>query len=153
LNICSTICIKKGMVALSTQREDIFDKEEALLFGQDEAESCGCSVIHEDVVNDVKQHMPPAKDLLELANLFKIFGDFTRVKIVYALFRAEMCVCDIAALLGMTKSAISHQLRVLRQARLVKFRKEGRTVFYSLDDDHVSTIFAQGLTHVAHDQY
>ncbi|MCL1790751.1 MAG: metalloregulator ArsR/SmtB family transcription factor [Peptococcaceae bacterium] len=119
---------------------------------EDMEDRCGCSVIHEDVVNDVREHMPPVEDLSELAELFKVFGDFTRVKIVYALFRAEMCVCDIAALLGMTKSAISHQLRVLRQAHLVKFRKDGRTVFYSLDDDHVSTIFAQGLTHIAHSE-
>jgi len=95
--------------------------------------------------------MPPEEDLMELADLFKVFGDSTRVHIVYALFRAEMCVCDIAVLLNMTKSAISHQLRILRQARLVKPRKEGRTVFYSLDDEHVTTIFAQGLLHISHD--
>lgn len=117
---------------------------------QADNDRCDCSIIHEDVVNDVQKHMPPEEDLMELADLFKVFGDSTRVKIVYALFRAEMCVCDIAVLLGMTKSAISHQLRVLRQAHLVKYRKEGRTVFYSLDDDHVSTIFDQGLLHISH---
>ena len=131
-------------------------REEEALRGEDmlpfqaEADRCDCSTIHEEAVNDVQKHMPPEDDLLELANLFKVFGDLTRVKIVCALFRAELCVCDIAALLGMTKSAISHQLRVLRQTHLVKYRKDGRTVFYSLDDDHVRTIFAQGLTHIGH---
>ena len=86
--------------------------------------------------------------LYDLAELFKVFGDTTRVKIISALFEAEMCVCDIAELLSMTQSAISHQLRVLRQARLVKHRKEGKVVFYSLDDEHIKTIFNQGLEHI-----
>jgi DNA-binding transcriptional ArsR family regulator len=111
---------------------------------------CDCNTIHEDVVRDVQKNMPPDKDVQELAHLFKIFGDPTRVKIVCALSRAEMCVCDIAALLDMTKSAISHQLRVLRQTRLVRFRKDGREVFYSLDDDHVNSIFTQGMLHISH---
>ena len=80
--------------------------------------------------------------------LFKVFGDTTRVKIISGLFEAEMCVCDIAELLHMTQSAISHQLRVLRQARLVKHRKEGKVVFYSLDDEHIKNIFNQGLEHI-----
>jgi DNA-binding transcriptional ArsR family regulator len=87
--------------------------------------------------------------LLDLADLFKMFGDSTRVKIISALLNTEMCVCDIAALLGMSKSAISHQLRSLRQTKLVKFRRDGKTVYYSLDDDHVKTIFAQDLLHVS----
>ena len=93
--------------------------------------------------------MPPEEELYDLAELFKVFGDTTRVKILYALFAAEMCVCDIAALLNMTQSAISHQLRVLKQARLVKFRREGKTVFYSLDDEHIKGIFGQGLEHIS----
>ncbi len=84
-----------------------------------------------------------------MAELFKVFGDSTRIRILYALTAAEMCVCDIAALLGMTQSAISHQLRILKNARLVKHRKHGKVVFYTLDDDHVAHIFAQGLQHVA----
>ena len=92
--------------------------------------------------------MPKEETLYDLAELFKVFGDTTRVKILYALFAAEMCVCDIAALLNMSQSAISHQLRILKQARLVKFRRQGRVVYYSLDDEHVKQIFDQGLTHI-----
>ena len=86
--------------------------------------------------------------LYDLAELFKVFGDSTRIKILYALFEAELCVCDISRLLGLTQSAVSHQLRVLKNSRLVKFRKEGKTVFYSLADDHVRKIIAQGMEHV-----
>ncbi|MDR3248824.1 MAG: metalloregulator ArsR/SmtB family transcription factor [Treponema sp.] len=107
-----------------------------------------CTVIHEDVVRDVRAKMPPEEDLLNLADLFKVFGESTRVRIISALLHSEMCVCDIAALLGMSKSAISHQLRALRQTKLVKYRREGKVVFYSLDDAHVGNIFAQGLVHV-----
>jgi len=85
---------------------------------------------------------------LNLADLFKVFSDSMRVKILYSLQHSEMCVCDIAVLLGMTKSAISHQLRTLRQTRLVKYRKDGKVVYYSLDDEHVVNVFAQGLLHV-----
>lgn len=111
-------------------------------------ESCSCTVIHEDVVNRVKACIPQEETLYELADLFKIFGDTTRIKILCVLFQAEMCVCDIAMLLGMTQSAISHQLRVLKQSRLVKYRKEGKVVYYSLDDEHVKSIFDQGLIHI-----
>jgi DNA-binding transcriptional ArsR family regulator len=109
---------------------------------------CDCNTIHEDVVNEVRGHMPDEDDLLDLAELFKVFGDSTRVKILCALLRAEMCVCDIAVLLGMTKSSISHQLRILKQSKLVKYRREGRVVYYSLADEHVEHIFDQGLAHV-----
>ncbi|MDR3248670.1 MAG: metalloregulator ArsR/SmtB family transcription factor [Treponema sp.] len=107
-----------------------------------------CTIIHEDVVRMVREKMPDEESLFNLADLFKMFGDSTRVRIISALLHAEMCVCDIAALLGMTKSAISHQLRALRQTKLVKYRREGKVVFYSLDDEHVGNIFAQGLVHV-----
>ncbi len=110
---------------------------------------CDCNVIHEDVVKAVKSKMPADEDLYDLAELFKVFGDTTRVKILCALHQAEMCVCDISVLLNMTKSAVSHQLRVLKNARLVKFRKEGKIVYYSLDDVHVQGIFEMGMTHVA----
>ncbi len=111
-------------------------------------ESCSCSIIHEDIVNAVKEKMPLEESLYDLAELFKVFGDTTRIKILWALAESEMCVCDIAALLSMTQSAISHQLRVLKGARLVKNRKEGKVVYYSLDDLHVNQIFEQGLTHI-----
>ncbi len=111
-------------------------------------EFCSCDVVHENVIEMVRKKMPQEEKLYDLAELFKVFGDTTRVKIISALFEAEMCVCDIAELLSMTQSAISHQLRVLRQARLVKHRKEGKVVFYSLDDEHIKTIFNQGLEHI-----
>ena len=95
-----------------------------------------------------RENMPEEDMLVDLAELFKVLGDQTRIKIIFILFKEEMCVCDIAELVGMTQSAISHQLRVLKQARLVKFRKEGKTVFYSLDDDHITKIFDYGLHHI-----
>ena len=109
---------------------------------------CKCEEVHEYIIDEVRQVMPQDEMLYDLAELFKVFGDTTRIKILYALFSKEMCVCDIADLLGMTHSAISHQLRVLKQARLVKFRKEGKIVFYSLDDCHISQIFSCGLEHI-----
>lgn len=111
-------------------------------------EKCSCNVIHEDIVNKVKSDMPEEEILYDLADLFKVLGDSTRAKILCALFEAEMCVCDIAVLLGMNQSAISHQLRVLKQARLIKFRKDGKVVYYSLEDEHVKSIFDQGLIHI-----
>lgn len=110
---------------------------------------CDCNVIHQDIVDKVKENMPVEENLYDLAELFKVFGDTTRIKILYALYSSDMCVCDIAVLLNMTQSAISHQLRVLKQAKLVKYRKEGKIVFYSLDDEHVKMIFDQGLLHIS----
>lgn len=95
-----------------------------------------------------REEIPPEETLHQMAELFKTFGDPTRIRILMSLARQEMCVCDIAELLCMSQSAISHQLRVLKQMELVKFRREGKTVFYSLADSHVSTILAQGLDHV-----
>ena len=115
----------------------------------DNIEVCNCTIIHEDIVSKVKKSIPEEETLYDLADLFKVLGDSTRMKILCALFEAEMCVCDIAALLGMTQSAISHQLRVLKQARLVKYKKEGKVVYYSLDDEHVKSIFDQGLIHIS----
>lgn len=115
---------------------------------KNEFDRCDCTVIHEETVNMVKSKMPLEENLYDLAELFKVFGDTTRIKILWALAESEMCVCDIAALLNMTQSAISHQLRVLKQARLVKNRKDGKVVYYSLDDAHVKQIFEQGLVHI-----
>lgn len=109
---------------------------------------CGDNVVHDAVIRDVRSIFPPDEHLYALADLYKVFGDSTRIRILYALFEAELCVCDIAELLGMSVSAISHQLRVLKQAKLVKFRRDGKTVFYSLADDHVRTILGQGMEHV-----
>lgn len=113
------------------------------------AEICECNAIHQEVVSRVKKLMPEEEKLYDLAELFKVFGDTTRVRILCALFESEMCVCDISILLGMTQSSISHQLRVLKSAKLVKNRKEGKVVYYSLDDEHIKYIFEQGLEHIS----
>ena len=112
---------------------------------QDEKNEYLC--VHEDTVNRLLEEMPAEEDLYDLAELFKVFGDSTRIKILYALFGAELCVGDLAQLLGMSQTAVSHQLRVLRTNKLVKGRKEGKIVFYSLADDHVRTILGQGMDH------
>jgi len=96
----------------------------------------------------VLSEMPDEESLYDLAELFKVFGDTTRIRILYVLFEAEMCVCDIAEILNMTQSAISHQLRVLKQARLVRNRRDGKQIYYSLADDHVRTIIGQGMDHI-----
>ncbi|MBF0300343.1 MAG: helix-turn-helix transcriptional regulator [Oligoflexia bacterium] len=111
-------------------------------------ESCSCTIIHEDRINRVRKHMPKDEVLFNLAELFKSFADTTRVRILYSLFKEEMCVCDLSAFLGMTQSAISHQLRILKLARLVRFHKVGKVVYYSLEDDHVKEIFNYGLAHI-----
>ena len=103
---------------------------------------------HDEVISKVTESMPDDELLYDLAELYKVFGDSTRIKILYVLFESEMCVCDIAQLLNMSMSAISHQLRVLKQSQLVKFRREGKTVFYSLADEHVRLILGQGMEHI-----
>ena len=101
-----------------------------------------------ETMERIQADMPDEEMLYDLAELYKVFGDSTRIKILYALFEAELCVFDIARLLGMTQSAISHQLRVLKQSKLVKFRRDGKTIFYSLADDHVRTIIGMGIEHL-----
>jgi ArsR family transcriptional regulator len=111
-------------------------------------ERCDCNTIHEDTVKRVLSKMPTEGKLYDLAELFKVFGDLTRIKILCALNASEMCVCDLAVLLDMTHSSISHQLRVLKQAKLVRYRRDGKIVYYSIDDEHVEHIFDQGLIHL-----
>ncbi|MEF2144268.1 MAG: metalloregulator ArsR/SmtB family transcription factor [Desulfovibrionaceae bacterium] len=111
---------------------------------------CRMECVHEQAVAQAGEQMLPDREVSELAALFKVLGDPTRVRILRALFVGELCVCDLAALLGMTSSAVSHQLRLLRAAKLVRYRKEGKVVFYSLDDDHVRGLVAEGLDHVRH---
>ena len=111
-------------------------------------ECCDFIHAHEDIVEKVRGTMPGEDTLYDLTELFRIFADSTRVRILYVLEESEMCVCDLAALLGMTQSAISHQLRALKNARLVKARRDGKTVFYSLADQQVKTILDQGLEHI-----
>ncbi len=113
-------------------------------------EKCDYTLIHEDRVRQVRDNMPPKQELQKLSQLFKVFGDYTRIRIIHALFECEMCVCDLAYLLGVTQSAVSHQLRVLKQSNIVKYRREGKVVYYSLDDEHVQQIFSVGLSHIRH---
>jgi ArsR family transcriptional regulator len=122
---------------------------EEKVIGDGDIDQCDFICVHENVVNQVIKVMPKEQQLLDLADFFKIFGDPTRIRILYVLSQSEMCVCDIANLLQMGQSAISHQLRVLKQMRLVKFRREGKTVFYSLTDGHIETILAQGMEHIS----
>jgi len=116
--------------------------------GENKVESCNCTVIHKDIVERVRESLPSEEILYDLADLFKAFSDSTRIKILHALFKEEMCVCDLAALLDMTQSAISHQLRVLKGNRLVKFRRDGKVIYYSLADDHIKHIFNEGFKHI-----
>ena len=109
---------------------------------------CGTHGVHKDIVDKVSKVMPDEAVLYEAAELLKVFGDSTRIRIIFVLCQSEMCVCDIARLLDMTQSAISHQLRVLKQARPVSSRRDGKTIFYSLCDDHVKTIFYHAMEHV-----
>ena len=111
-------------------------------------ETCEVEEVHEDLVKIVNEKLPPEENLYDLAELFKVFGDSTRIRILFVLFEAEVCVCDIASALNMKQSAISHQLRILKQNKLVKSRREGKSIFYSLADSHVRTIINQGLDHI-----
>lgn len=115
-------------------------------------ECCETVEIHEDLLKIVEEKMPPEEELYDLAELYKVFGDSTRIRILFVLFEAEVCVCDLAQTLNMTQSAISHQLRILKQNKLVKSRREGKSIFYSLADGHVRTIINQGLEHIQEDK-
>lgn len=115
---------------------------------KNEISVCECDCTHENVLTKVRQMMPDEEVIYDVAELFKVFGDSTRTNILMALFESEMCVCDIGELLNMTKSAISHQLRILRQSKLVKARKCGKEVFYSLADEHVQKIFQMAIEHI-----
>ncbi|MEY8352705.1 metalloregulator ArsR/SmtB family transcription factor [Lachnospiraceae bacterium 54-53] len=110
---------------------------------------CCCTVIHEDILEKVRKEMTDDRRLMKTAELFKAFDDPTRLKIINAIMISEMCVCDIAALLGMNQPAISHHLKVLRQAELIRYRREGKIVYYSLDDEHIEQLFQLGLAHAS----
>lgn len=107
--------------------------------------ACGCGC---DAADEAVDMMPDEELLYDLADLFKVFGDTTRIKILYALMEQDLCVADLAEIIGASQSAVSHQLRTLKQARLVKFQRDGKNVIYSLSDDHVYTVLAQGMTHI-----
>ena len=116
--------------------------------GTREPPCCEEMQVHTDAVEQVRRLLPQDEVLYDLAELFKIFGDSTRLKILYALLEGELCVCDLAGLMAVTQSAVSHQLRVLKNSKLVKFRREGKTIYYSLADSHVERILSQGMEHI-----
>ena len=116
-----------------------------------ECKCCEQVEVHQDLLKIVNESLPDENELYDLAELFKVFGDSTRIRILYVLFESEVCVCDLASALNMTQSAISHQLRILKQNKLVKSRRDGKSIFYSLADDHVKTIIAQGREHITED--
>ena len=113
-----------------------------------EIECCEIHEIHENLVHQIEDGMPSEDLIQNLADFYKVFGDVTRVKILCVLFQSELCVCDLAEVVGMTQSAVSHQLRVLKQAKLVKNRREGKIVYYSLADAHIQSIINQGMEHI-----
>ena len=115
-----------------------------------EVEICDCCEVHENLLQIVNETIPEENELYDLAELFKVFGDSTRIRILFVLFEAEVCVCDLAKALNMTQSAISHQL-ILKQNKLVKSRRDGKSIFYSLADEHVRTIIDQGREHIEED--
>jgi len=113
-----------------------------------ENEVCKILIVHEDLVEKAKENMPDEYLIQEIGDFFKVLGEPTRIKIINALFNSEMCVCDLTAVLEMNQPAISHQLKTLKQAGFVKYRKDGKTVYYSLKDDHVRQIYEQGFLHI-----
>lgn len=124
------------------------ENEQMTGLNENEAPMCGFLCVHPDILDNVRRTLPDDDTLLNVSELFKVLGDSTRMKILFVLLVSEMCVCDLSQMLGMSISAISHQLRILRQAQLVTFRREGKTVFYALADEHVRTLLSQGIEHV-----
>jgi len=134
MNICSYVdSLLKGMLALNSEEK---------------LDVCMDFVVHREILDSINENALSDDVVNELAEFFKVFGDATRLRILHALSMAEMCVCDLCELLGMNQSAVSHQLKVLRQSRLIKYRREGRNVYYSLDDEHIQQIFEVGLKHI-----
>jgi ArsR family transcriptional regulator len=111
-------------------------------------DTCEITFVNKESVAQVKKRLKPDSTINQLSETFKVLGDTTRLKIIYALSQVELCVCDIAALFGLTESAVSHQLRILRNMRLVKYRRDGKKAYYNLDDEHIDNLFKEGLKHV-----
>ena len=137
--------IKSGLC----DNEDTSEQDTSLSAGFQGDECCDYMHAHKVIIESIKEQMPSEETLLDLSEFFRVFGDSTRIKILYVLFESELCVCDIAGLVSMTQSAISHQLKILRQMRLIKSRRQGKTVFYSLADEHVRSIIFGGMEHIS----
>ena len=144
-DVLHEVRIHKGRRRKKTSQ---FVEEKGEIMSEIELESCETEEIHEELLKIVNETIPEETELYDLAELFKVFGDSTRIRILFVLFEAEVCVCDLAQALQMTQSAISHQLKILKQNKLVKSRREGKSIFYSLADDHVRTIMDQGREHI-----
>ncbi len=143
--------VRSNPVSVGCQKIDapiLYYIESGEFMTEKEEMCCESTEVHEELLRIVNETLPDETELYDLAELFKVFGDSTRIRILYVLFEAEVCVCDLAAALNMTQSAISHQLKILKQNRLIKSRREGKSVFYSLADDHVRAIIAQGQEHI-----
>ena len=143
--------VRSNLVSVGCQKFDapiLYYIESGEFMTEKEEMCCESTEVHEELLRIVNETLPDETELYDLAELFKVFGDSTRIRILYVLFEAEVCVCDLAAALNMTQSAISHQLKILKQNRLIKSRREGKSVFYSLADDHVRAIIAQGQEHI-----
>ena len=143
--------VRSNPVSVGCQKFDapiLYYIESGEFMTEKEEMCCESTEVHEELLRSVNETLPDETELYDLAELFKVFGDSTRIRILYGLFEAEVCVCDLAAALNMTQSAISHQLKILKQNRLIKSRREGKSVFYSLADDHVRAIIAQGQEHI-----
>jgi ArsR family transcriptional regulator len=136
-------------IALGEYRMNKSNSKDLLSINK-ESECCDVTIIHDDIVTEIREKQLPHDDVTQIASIFQAFGDPTRVRIIHTLILSEMCVCDIAATLEMTQSAVSHQLRLLKNLGIVKRRKVGRTVYYSIDDEHILVLFETGLNHVAH---
>ena len=145
-----TFCHTESTLVL-WRYESSYDTDGTTKIRKCKEELCESNEIHEDLLKIVDETLPEETELYDLAELFKVFGDSTRIRILFVLFEAEVCVCDLAKALNMTQSAISHQLRILKQNKLVKSRREGKSIFYSLADDHVRTIINQGREHIEED--
>lgn len=120
-----------------------------MLNSDKDIEKCEYMHVHEDVVKKVNNEMPDEEVLYDLAEFYKVFADSTRIKILYVLLKSEMCVCDISQILGVSQSAVSHQLRMLKQMQLVKYKREGKSIIYSLSDQHIEQILSQGIEHIS----
>lgn len=136
------------MLVITTEKKELFSEDQVMEQAGD-SPVCETICVHRDLIESVQETLIPGEQVLQLADLFKTLGDPTRVRIMDALAQKEFCVCDLAALLDLSQSATSHQLRILRSNHLVKYRREGKMVYYSLDDDHVTALYRQGLEHIS----
>lgn len=152
MNSCSYVIKNKDIfkfIKIIRNKEEQILQEPINPHRNNDVEHCDVECVHEDIVKKVNSLLPEEEILYDLAEFYKVFADSTRIKMLYILLESEMCVCDISRILGVSQSAVSHQLRMLKQMKLVKYRREGKTVYYSLSDHHIEQILSQGLEHIS----